>query len=191
MPSFNYYKSDMGFLVQDFNPASLGQLLENKLLMLDRDDTIIYDPRENLFPFEVKFTSEFKTIIPFLNKHAPSIVIITNQSRIAKGIFSVETVLDFHQTLALRLNEVGIRLNSVLICPHSAGPNGELKCRCRKPNTALLEFAMLQHGNISNGSAMFIGNSITDEGAAKKLDMPYLDILNPDIIKKLENWIDR
>jgi D-glycero-D-manno-heptose 1,7-bisphosphate phosphatase len=73
-----------------------------------------------------------------------AVVVITNQSGIARGLFDAATLADIHATLARRLAAAGAYLAGIYACPHhpeaGAAPLRR-RCRCRKPAAGLVRRA--------------------------------------------------
>ena len=79
-----------------------------------------------------------------LNDHDFKVVVITNQSGVARGYFPESLVLQVHEKMKDLLAGEGARLDGVFYCPHhpdSASPLYRQRCRCRKPETGLIERA--------------------------------------------------
>jgi D-glycero-D-manno-heptose 1,7-bisphosphate phosphatase len=107
-----------------------------KLVILDRDGVINYDS-----PSYIKSPEEWKPIpgsleaIARLTQGGHHVVVATNQSGIARGLFDMAALNAIHDRMHRALGQVGGRIDAVFFCPHA----GEAKCRCRKPEAGLLE----------------------------------------------------
>ena len=107
-----------------------------KLVILDRDGVINYDS-----PSYIKSPEEWKPIpgsleaIARLTQGGHHVVVVTNQSGIARGLFDMAALNAIHDRMHRALGQVGGRIDAVFFCPHA----GEAKCRCRKPEAGLLE----------------------------------------------------
>ncbi|GLR27168.1 D-glycero-beta-D-manno-heptose 1,7-bisphosphate 7-phosphatase [Limnobacter litoralis] len=105
-----------------------------KLIILDRDGVINEDSDEY-----VKTVGEWKPIagslqaIARLNRGGYRVVVATNQSGIARGMFDLETLSAMHKKMHNLANSSGAHIDAVFFCPH--GP--EDKCNCRKPKPGL------------------------------------------------------
>lgn len=83
--------------------------------------------------------------IRLLNQHDLKAVIITNQSGVARGYFSESMVSLVHQKMQDLLKEEGAHLDGIYYCPHHpdiGNPPYRQKCRCRKPETGLVDVAV-------------------------------------------------
>ena len=101
------------------------------LIILDRDGVINHDSDDF-----IKTPAEWEPIegsleaIARLNYAGYRVVVITNQSGIARGLLDVETLNRIHSKMRRMLAQVGGKIEAILYCPH--GP--EDGCSCRKPH---------------------------------------------------------
>jgi D-glycero-D-manno-heptose 1,7-bisphosphate phosphatase len=83
--------------------------------------------------------------IRLLNQHEIKAVVVTNQSGVAKGYFSESMVHLVHQKMQELLRKEGAYLDGIYYCPHHPDvgePPYRQRCRCRKPQTGLVEAAV-------------------------------------------------
>lgn len=140
---------------------ALGQKL--RLILLDRDGVI----NEESSDF-IKSPAEWQPLPGALAaiKHIQSqymVGVATNQSGIARGLFTHETLSAIHATLNERLVSIGGTPVPIFFCPH--GPADE--CGCRKPAPGLL-FAAMNHFAVDASATLFIGDSSRDIEAAQQ-----------------------
>src|SRR4051812_43352185 len=106
-----------------------------KLIILDRDGVINHDS-DNF----IKSPDEWIPIpgsleaIGRLNQAGYRVVVATNQSGVARGLFNVLTLNAIHQKLHQAAKTVGADIDAVFFCPHAADDN----CDCRKPKAGML-----------------------------------------------------
>lgn len=135
-----------------------------KLVILDRDGVINYDS-----PDFIKSPDEWRAIpgsleaIALLNKAGINVAIASNQSGLARGYFTEETLQKIHQKMLDELKQYGGHIDKIFYCPH--GPDDD--CSCRKPNPGML-LAAFQYFNIEPDEACFVGDSQRDIEAAKR-----------------------
>jgi D-glycero-D-manno-heptose 1,7-bisphosphate phosphatase len=82
--------------------------------------------------------------IRLLNDHGLKTVVVTNQSGVARGYFPESLIPLVHERMQAILNEKGARLDGIYYCPHhpdAGDPPYRQRCRCRKPETGLVEEA--------------------------------------------------
>ena len=82
--------------------------------------------------------------IRMLNRHGFKTVVITNQSGVARGYFPESLIRRVHQRMQDLLKREGAYLDGIYYCPHHpdvGSPPYRQKCRCRKPETGLVDEA--------------------------------------------------
>lgn len=85
------------------------------------------------------------------------LVLITNQSGVARGYFPASRVRETHRRLAALLRKEGARLDAMYACPHAP----DAGCDCRKPKTGLLRQAAHRFG-IPLRASYVVGDKVTD-----------------------------
>jgi len=130
----------------------------NPLVVLDRDGVINHDSDDF-----IKSVEEFVPIpgsleaIARLNEAGFCVVIATNQSGIARGLFDVATLEAMHDKLQQLLAPLGGNIDGIFYCPH--GP--EDGCDCRKPLPGLLT-QIAEKFSIDLAGVPVIGDSLRD-----------------------------
>ena len=134
-----------------------------KLIVLDRDGVINEDsPLYIKSPAEWRAASGSIEAIAKLRRHGYKVVIASNQSGIARGYFTQNTLDAIHKKMLDQIEAAGGHIENIFICPH--GP--EDNCECRKPKSGLLLQAANKF-NISPSEMLIIGDSMRDILAAK------------------------
>lgn len=133
-----------------------------KLVILDRDGTINYDSERY-----IKSPSEWRPIegslegIARLTQAGYRIVVATNQSGIARGLFDTATLVAIHDTLQRAVMQAGGRIDAFFFCPHAADSD----CACRKPKPGMLQ-EVARRFNISLEDTYMVGDAHRDVEAA-------------------------
>ena len=134
-----------------------------KLIILDRDGVINEDSDDY-----IKSPDEWIPIpgsldaVARLNHAGYSVAIASNQSGIARGYFSLETLAAMSVKMNDMLTPLGGRIDAMFFCPH--GPKDG--CDCRKPRPGML----IETGNrfqTSLENVLFVGDNINDVKAAQ------------------------
>jgi len=145
--------------------------MTEKYVLLDRDgvinidsDDYIKSPEEWL-PIEGSLEA-----IALLNKNGFKVVVISNQSGIARGYYSLANLNAMHDKMRRLLAEKGGKIEAIYFCPHT--PNEY--CLCRKPKTGLLEL-FSREKNYPLKNIFFVGDSLSDIKAAEAVSaLPLL-----------------
>jgi D-glycero-D-manno-heptose 1,7-bisphosphate phosphatase len=142
--------------------------MKRAAVFLDRDGTI------NEQMGYINHLSRFHLLpgvaaaIRLLNEQAIPVIVVTNQSGLARGYFP-ETLLDeVHAAMTARLLAEGARLDGVYVCPHHPEAKEERyrqECGCRKPKPGLFLQAAKEHDLDINRSYV-VGDRWSDIKAA-------------------------
>lgn len=138
-------------------------------IFLDRDGTLIEDANYLSRIEQVKLLPGAAEAVKLWNDAGWPVILITNQSGVARGYFPEERVHEVHRHLKLLLAEHGARLDAVYYCPHH--PEGIVKeyrkpCECRKPRPGMILQAALEH-DIDLSRSVMIGDKVDDMHAAE------------------------
>ena len=133
-----------------------------KLVILDRDGTINHDSDAYIkSPEECRPIKGSLEGIARLTQAGYRIVVATNQSGIARGLFDTRTLFAIHDTLLRALAQVGGRIDAFFFCPHAA----EAGCQCRKPQPGML-LEVARRFNVSLDDTFMVGDALRDLEAA-------------------------
>jgi D-sedoheptulose 7-phosphate isomerase len=128
-----------------------------KAVFIDRDDTIAKDVPYCSKPEDLKLFPGVGKAIKKLNDAGFLVVLVTNQSGIARGYFNEDMLVNIHAKLERDLEEDGAKLDAIYYCPH----HPDEKCSCRKPATGMIERAVKDLG-IDLRSSYVIGDGNGD-----------------------------
>jgi D,D-heptose 1,7-bisphosphate phosphatase len=134
----------------------------NYAIFLDRDGTINEDPgylgdpnKLKLFPEAGKALSELKNDLHFM------LVVISNQSGVARGLITKEDVELVNTKLNELLSAHNVGIDAFYYCPFHPDYNSEDECSCRKPSPKLI-FQASKDYNIDLNKSYFIGDTVSD-----------------------------
>lgn len=104
------------------------------------------------------------------------LVVITNQSAVARGLCAEADVLALHERMCAFLREQGIELAGIYYCPHH--PQGSVSdyaivCSCRKPEPGMILRAAREHG-IDLSRSLLVGDKLSDLEAGRAAGIPSL-----------------
>jgi D-glycero-D-manno-heptose 1,7-bisphosphate phosphatase len=135
-------------------------------VFLDRDGTIIEDAGFIRDPAAVRLLPGAGTAIRSFNQHGWIVVVVTNQSGIARGLLTLEEYRDTERRLDQLLALEQARLDAHYFCPHLPELSGP--CECRKPGTLLYRQAAERFG-LDLSRSWWIGDRVRDVLPAKTL----------------------
>lgn len=135
-----------------------------RLIILDRDGVINEDSDAYIKAPEEWIPIPGSTeAIARLNRADYRVVVATNQSGIARGLFDLETLANIHAKMLRMVTQAGGRIDSIFFCPH--GPNDG--CNCRKPKPGLL-LEIAKRLGVSLNGVPAVGDSLRDLQAAQR-----------------------
>jgi len=157
-------------------------------VFLDRDGTI---NKEIGYLHEIEKLSLIPGAahaIKRLNDHHIPVICVSNQSGVARGLFTVECVHMVHKRLDELLAVDGARLDGIYFCPHHP-TKGEypylMDCECRKPQTGMLKKAASDF-DIDLHHSYLIGDRISDIQTAQNANLKAILVLTGYGQKELE-----
>ncbi len=140
--------------------------MSKRAVFLDRDGTIVEDPGFLHEPDKVKLLPGAAAAIRRLNDAGYRVIIVTNQSGIARGRFTVADYEAVQQRLGALLTAQGARLDGAYFCPHHPQFTGP--CDCRKPGLKLFRDAQAAF-DIDFAQSWWVGDRLSDVQPARLL----------------------
>lgn len=133
-----------------------------KLVILDRDGVINEDSDQFIkSPGEWIPVPGSLEAIARLCRAEYRVAIVTNQSGIARGLFTLDTLNRIHARMLEHIQRKGGAIDAIMVCPHGT----EDDCECRKPRPGML-LDLAQRLNINLHGVPMVGDSIRDLEAA-------------------------
>ncbi|USS94203.1 bifunctional histidinol-phosphatase/imidazoleglycerol-phosphate dehydratase HisB [Buchnera aphidicola] len=142
-----------------------------KVLFLDRDGTLIREPKDNYQIDNIEkleFEPNVIVILSKLQKMNYKFVMVSNQDGLGKKKFNLRDFYLCHNLMLSIFFSQGISFYDVLICPHTLGQN----CECRKPNIGLVKKFFFSQNKLSTKNCFVIGDRKSDIDFAKNLNIP-------------------
>jgi len=136
---------------------------------LDRDGVLNVDRGYPHKPEDLELMPSAAAAVGLLNAAGYRVIVVTNQSGVARGFFPESAVQVFNAHLREVLQQQGARIDAFYYCPHH--PDGTVEglaihCACRKPKPGLLEQAA-RDWPIERGRSFLIGDKDDDMAAAR------------------------
>ena len=115
--------------------------MADRAVFLDRDGTMNKDVPYCSRPEDFQLFPDTARAVRLLNEHGYKVIVITNQSGIARGYFTEEMLGLIHQKMLKQLAEENARIDAIYYCPHHPDDN----CECRKPKPKMVLQAAEEH----------------------------------------------
>jgi D-glycero-D-manno-heptose 1,7-bisphosphate phosphatase len=145
----------------------------DRLIVLDRDG-VINDDSETY----IKTPDEWRPLdgsleaIAELNSAGFRVAVVSNQSGIGRGLFTLASLEAIHNKMMVAVTAVGGEIAGIYYCPHT--PDDD--CGCRKPRTGLLQRVAEDFG-VSLASVPIVGDKASDLEMAKRVGARPLLVL--------------
>src|SRR5262245_61886478 len=133
-------------------------------VFLDRDGVVIEDSHYLGNTARVRLVPGAAETIAELNRAGWRVVVVTNQSGVARGLFTLESVGVVHTHLAELLRGHGAKIDAFHFCPHhpeAEVPEFRIECECRKPKPGMLCRAAAELG-LDLAASWMIGDRESD-----------------------------
>ncbi len=146
------------------NQTNETNVLSGFTVFLDRDGTLNKDTGYLKSPEEVELLPGVGSALARLKRAGACLVIVTNQSGVARGIFTLADLERVHAKLQALLRAEGVAVDALYFCPHHPDDG----CACRKPNTAMVERAVRELG-LDLSRAYVVGDQQRDIELARRV----------------------
>lgn len=126
----------------------------NKALFLDRDGIINID-KGYVFRYEdIEWIPEIFDIIKAANEKNYKVLVLTNQSGVHSGMYTIDDVYQLHKKMSEHLNSLGLKIDDWFFCP-------EMDSECRKPRPGMLLAAQKKY-QIDLNQSIMVGDKVSD-----------------------------
>lgn len=142
----------------------------NKAVFIDKDGTLIENIPFNVDTNKVRFTHGAVEALAQLKQFGFLLILVSNQSGVARGLFTEEALHRLQDGLQKKLASEGVPIDGFFFCPHH--PEGKLpayamECECRKPKPGMILAAAKQY-NVELSRSWMIGDILDDIEAGNK-----------------------
>lgn len=131
-------------------------------IFLDRDGTLNMETGFLYRWQDFKWLPGVKTGLKLLQQAGYKLIIVTNQSGIARGLYTLDDVKKLHTELNDDLKKCNLHIDDFFVCPHH--PEFSIACNCRKPLPGML-FQAAQKYNLDLPGSWMIGDKASDAQA--------------------------
>jgi heptosyltransferase-2 len=138
-------------------PSDFSTALRGVTVFLDRDGTLNRDTGYVKSPDELDLLPDVGEALSRLKRVGAKLVLVTNQSGIARKLLTLGDLELIHAKLRSLLESAGAALDAIYFCPH----HPDDACLCRKPGTAMVDRAVADLG-LDLSRAYVIGDQLRD-----------------------------
>lgn len=147
----------------------------NKAFLIDRDGTVNIDTGYMGDPDKLELLPCAAEAIKMMNAAGYFVIVVSNQSGVARGYFTVQDVEKVNSRLNEMLGAKGAHIDAFYYCPHH--PNGVVKeyaleCDCRKPQLGLFKQA-IKDFELDPKLCYACGDKTRDVEGLEELGVPY------------------
>jgi D-glycero-D-manno-heptose 1,7-bisphosphate phosphatase len=133
-------------------------------VFLDRDGTLIRDAEYLSDPSQIRLFSNTPAALKLLEKAGYLLLVVSNQSGVARGYFPENMIAKVHGRLRGMLKAKGAKVDAFFYCPHY--PKGTVRkyakaCSCRKPKTGMIRQALRKYP-IDLKKSFVVGDKMDD-----------------------------
>ncbi len=144
-----------------------------KAILLDRDGTINVEKNYLFKAEDFEFINGTEEAILKFNQLGYLVIVITNQSGIARGYYTEQDLNKLHEYINIKLLQVGAHIDKFYYCPHHPTigilPYRRV-CNCRKPNIGMYQQAIREF-HIDVSKSWVIGDRVRDLAPANTLGL--------------------
>jgi heptosyltransferase-2 len=152
-------------------------------VFLDRDGTLNRDVGYLSDPDQLELCPGAGAAVRSLNEAGLRVIVVTNQSGVARGLIAHDQLEAIHRRLAVDLHESGATLDAIYYCPH----HPDAQCRCRKPQAGLIEQAVGAY-SVDPSRSYVIGDKLADVQLARRVGAASVLVRTGHGTRTLEAW---
>ncbi len=165
--------------------------MANKAIFFDRDGTLNVDVNYLHRKEDFEWMPGAIEAIRYANETGFLVIVVTNQSGVARGFFPESDVTKLHDFMNDELKKHGAHIDAFYYCPHL--PDGKIKkyaisCDCRKPRPGLIERAVKEH-DIDRASSLLIGDGDRDIKSAESAHIKGVKYQGENLLELLKKYI--
>jgi D-glycero-D-manno-heptose 1,7-bisphosphate phosphatase len=160
-----------------------GGVGNHRAVFLDRDGTVIREVGHLHRRDQVEILARVPEAIRVLRARGFCVVVVTNQSAVARGLLTEEELGMIHEELKARLAQQGAQLDGIYYCPHHPTEGKgtyQCNCDCRKPNTGMIFKAAADLG-LDTSRSYVVGDQASDMVLADRVGAKGVLIAGPGI----------
>lgn len=152
--------------------------MSNKAVFLDRDGVINVDHGYVHRKEDFEFVDGIFEVCRHFQEQGYLLIVVTNQSGIARGMYSEEQFQELSGWMLERFKENGVEIAKVYHCPHHPefGPEETRNCDCRKPEPGMILQGIADF-DLDPDLCFLIGDKASDREAAQRANLGGAEII--------------
>ena len=161
-------------------------MVEQKFVFLDRDGVLNQERGEYTYALNhFKMVEGVGEALATLRDKGYAFAVATNQSGLAKGLYSESDMHTIHNAIDTYLKDFGVQILDYYYCPHHPSFS---KCLCRKPGSSMLERAAARF-NADLSKSWFVGDKERDMEAGRQVGLKTLLVTsNEDLRRRIDEF---
>lgn len=155
--------------------------MTHKAVFLDRDGVINIDHGYVSRPEDFEFVEGIFDLCRHFQSQRYGLIIVTNQSGIARGLYTEQDFEALTRWMLDRFLEQGVEIARVYHCPHHPdfGPEDSRHCRCRKPEPGMIQDGLREFA-LDASQCIMIGDKPSDIEAARAAGITNTRLIDGD-----------
>lgn len=158
-------------------------MVRSPVVFVDRDGPVIREVGYLCRLDQIEVLPRVSEAIRLLHRHGLKVVVVTNQSGVARGFITEQELNQIHEEIKRRLDEDGVFLDGIYYCPHhpSEGTHPyRVSCECRKPKAGLVKQACLDL-DLDDHRTYVVGDQMSDMELAAQIGAQGILIGDPTL----------
>ena len=163
--------------------------MKAKAVFLDRDGVLNVDVAYLYKVSDLRWIDGAKEALAYLNTQGYKLFVVTNQSGIARGYYTVDDMNTLHNHMQAELNQCGAKIEKFYYCPHhpkGALPEYTMECSCRKPQPGMILRAFAEY-DIDKAQSFLIGDKDSDLEAAANAGIEGYKFTGGNLLEFVKN----
>lgn len=162
-----------------------------KAVFFDRDGTLNIDTHYLYRIEDFVWTEGAVEAIKYCNDQGYLVIVVTNQSGVARGYYTEADIRKLHDWMNEELNKAGAHIDAFYYCPHHEDgtvPEYAKPCGCRKPSPKLVDEACLKY-NVDKEQSVFIGDADRDMLCARNAAIKGVRYLGGNLLSLVKETL--
>ena len=165
--------------------------MKAKAVFLDRDGVLNVDVAYLYKVSDLRWIDGAKEALAYLCQQGYELFVVTNQSGIARGYYTVEDMNALHNHMQAELKQCGAKIEKFYYCPHhpqGALPEYTMECSCRKPQPGMILCAFNEY-DLDKEQSFLIGDKDSDIEAAKRAGIAGYKFTGGNLLDFVKNIV--